>query len=194
MTDENLNVEVIEDELETLKARADLMGVSYHPNIGVANLRARLEEQLETKGLETEEAAPEVVETTLTPAQLEAQRINRLRKEAIALKRIRVTCMNPNKKEWEGEVFTVANSVVGTQKKYVPFNTEWHVPQIILNMIQERECQVFYTVVDPRTRQKSRKGKQTKEFAVEILPMLDEKQLKDLAQRQQMASGTTAAA
>ena len=96
--------------------------------------------------------------------------------------------MNPMKNEWPGEIFTTGNDVVGTFKKYVPFNADdgWHVPHIIYEMIRDRQCQVFTT-----TRTKNgvgvRQGKLIKEFAVEVLSDLTEAELAELAQRQAMA-------
>ena len=72
----------------------------------------------------------------------------------------------------------------------MPFNADegWHVEQIILNQIKQRECQVFVKKRGPNGLQTS-EGKLIKEFAVEVLPALTEKELKELAQRQAMASG-----
>ena len=176
------------DELTTLKERADLLGITYHPSIGVEKLRDKINAHLE--GTQEAEAAPVVVEEEQAPAgETLAQRNVRLRKNAAKLVRVNVTCMNPAKKEWEGEIFTAGNSIVGTHKKYVPFNTEdgWHIPQIILNQILQRKCQVFYSAKDDRGN-KIRKGKQIKEFAVDILPPLTPEELKDLAQRQAMGN------
>ena len=176
------------DELTTLKERADLLGITYHPSIGVEKLREKINAHLE--GTQEAKAASVVVEKEQTlNSETPAQRNVRLRKEAAKLIRVNVTCMNPAKKEWEGEIFTAGNSIVGTHKKYVPFNTEdgWHVPQIILNQILQRKCQVFYSAKDDRGN-KIRKGKQIKEFAVEILPSLTLEELKDLAQRQAMGN------
>jgi hypothetical protein len=96
--------------------------------------------------------------------------------------------MNPAKKEWDGEIFTAGNSLVGSMTKYVPFNADdgWHVPRIIYQQLVQRQCQVFTTVRDSRGNT-SRKGKLIKEFAIEVLPMLTAEELKDLAQRQAMA-------
>lgn len=93
--------------------------------------------------------------------------------------------MNPAKNEWEGEIFTAGNSVVGSYSKFVPFNTDegWHVPRIILNQIQQRQCQIFQTVKDSRGNS-TRKGKLIKEFAVEILDPLTPEELAELARRQ----------
>lgn len=165
------------DELSALKARADLLGISYHPSIGLEKLRDKVNAAL-SEG-EKEDGAAVSSEA--------AERVD-LQKKAAELVRIRVTCMNPAKKEWEGEIFTTGNAVVGTFKKFVPFNNDegWHVPRIILEMMQQRECQVFTTVRDSRGNS-TRRPKLIKEFAIEILPALTEEELKDLAQRQAMA-------
>lgn len=175
-----------QDELTALKARADMMGISYHPSIGLEKLRDKVNAAVtgepETPDAEQPEEAVAVEET-------ENQKRTRLKNDAARLIRIRVACMNPAKKEWEGEFFSAGNAVVGTMTKYVPFNAEdgWHVPNMILKMIQDRQCQVFYTVSDSRGN-KSRKGKLIKEFSVEILPDLTPEELHDLAQRQAMSN------
>lgn len=179
------------DELTALKARADLLGLSYHPNIGLEKLRSKINGVLADEPVDpavpeaTVGTAPEIapeVETTM-------QRRMRKRREATELVRIRVSCMNPAKKEWDGEIFTAGNSLVGSLSKYVPFNDAedgWHVPRIIYNLMVERQCQVFTTVRDSRGNS-TRKGKLIREFAIEVLPNLTANELKDLAQRQAMA-------
>lgn len=172
----------VQDELTVLKERADKLGISYHPSIGVDKLREKINAKL--SGETSEEAAGVTAPASPSADQIRIERIRR----ATELVRVRVTCMNPFKREWEGEIFTVSNSAVGTHKKYVPFNAEegWHVPRIILNQILERQCQIFVTEKDSRGN-RVRRGKLIKEFAVEILPPLTEAELKDLAQRQAMA-------
>lgn len=175
------------DELTLLKQRAQTLGIKFHPSIGLESLRSKVSAAL------TGEDAEEVVEEPVPEAPAAESRIqirNRLRKEASALVRVRVTCMNPNKKEWKGEIFTASNSIVGTFRKYVQFNTEegWHVPQIILNMIKARQFQTFYTIKNERGVA-VRKGKLVPEFAVEVLPPLTEKELLELSRRQALAGG-----
>ena len=173
MSDIDTDLPVV-DELTALKARADMMGVKYHPSISLEKLKEKI-----TAHMNAEEDKP-VAEPEMDRAALQ--------KSASELMRIRVTCMNPAKKEWEGEIFTVGNSVVGTFKKYVPFNADegWHVPRIIYEQLKDRECQVFTTVRDSRGNS-TRKGKLIKEFAIEVLPNLTEEEIKELAQRQAMA-------
>ena len=173
MSDIDTDLPVV-DELTALKARADMMGVKYHPSISLEKLKETITAHMNA-GEDKPTAEPEMDRAAL-------------QKSASELMRIRVTCMNPAKKEWEGEIFTVGNSVVGTFKKYVPFNADegWHVPRIIYEQLKDRECQVFTTVRDSRGNS-TRKGKLIKEFAIEILPNLTEEEIKELAQRQAMA-------
>ena len=174
------------DQLAVVKARAQRLGIKFHPSIGLDALRSKIAEALAT----SDELPSAVAETKAAPADKEtrAEARARLRKEAGKLVRIRLTCMNPSKKDWLGEVFTVSNSVVGTYRKMVPFNNDegWHVPQFILNMIKERKFQTFYSVKGPRGVT-IRKGKLVPEFAVEIMSPLTSAELAELARRQAMA-------
>jgi|TARA_B110000902_G_scaffold77495_1_gene92128 hypothetical protein len=183
MTDENVDDIPQESELDALKARAETMGLKFHPSSGVDSLKDKIAKALAGD----KEKAPVVASKPLSAKQKDVL----LKKQMSEQVRIRVACMNPAKREWEGEIFTTGNAVVGTIKKMVPFDTEWHVPRMILNMIQAKECQTFYTETDKRTGNKTRKGRIVKEFAVEILPALTAKELQELAQRQAMANGTS---
>lgn len=180
--------EIQQDELISLKARADLLGVQYHPSIGLEKLRDKVNaaataevKPAETKQTSVEEVAESQEETLV-------QRRFRKKREANTLMRIRVACMNPSKTEWDGEIFTAGNSLVGSFTKYVPFNADegWHVPRIIYNQIIQRQCQIFTTVRDSRGNN-VRKGKLIKEFAVEVLPDLTPEELAELARRQALA-------
>lgn len=193
MTDQNELDEgaVQESELDALKSRAATMGITFHPNIGLDTLRAKVQKALE--GADDKDADSESVPATAAvkaPAgETIAQRNYRIKQLATELIRVEVTCMNPQKKEWEGEIFTASNSAIGTVKLMVPFNTPWHVPRIIVTMMEERRCQVFYTVKDSKGN-KTRRGKLITEFAINKLPKLTDAQIKELAQRQAMANGT----
>lgn len=192
------DTELTQDELTTLKVRADLMGITYHPSIGVEKLRDKIAAAVSADEKVEGQAPPEEKVQNLPPAQevpapkveTEGERRKRLKMEALALVRIRLSCMNPAKKEWDGEIITVGNRLVGTVSKYVPFNAEegWHVPRIMFEMLKDKQCQIF---VSNKTKNgvTMRQGKLIREFAIEILPQLTEKELRDLAQRQAMAAG-----
>tara|TARA_B110000211_G_C13875214_1_gene462620 strand:+ start:105 stop:662 length:558 start_codon:yes stop_codon:yes gene_type:complete len=170
-------------ELSVLKETADDMGISYSKNIGVGKLRERIDAAMATSVAGAVIKEPEVV-----VKETEGQMRLRRHKEASALIRVRITCMNPNKREWQGEIFTVSNSVVGTFRSYVPFNLDegWHIPQIILNQVKTRQCQIFKTVNGPRG-EKVRKGALIPEFSIDVMTPLTQKELDELAQRQAMA-------
>lgn len=123
-------------------------------------------------------------------AETPNEKRRRIKRNAEELIRVRVTCMNPAKKDWPGEIFTVGNSAVGTIKKFVPFNAEegWHVPRMILEMMEQRVCQIF---VNKKTSHgvTVKEGKQIREFNIERLHPLDEEALEELARRQAMAAG-----
>lgn len=169
-------------ELDLLKQRATQMGLKFHHNIGLEKLKQMVNDKL--NGVDSGVTdSDDGSHKKLTKAQLKMQ----MRKDANKLVRVRVTCMNPNKKEWQGEFFAVSNSYIGTIKKYVPFGVEWHVPEVILKMIEARQFQTFYNEkVKGRT---VRKGRLVKEFGVERLPPLTEQELKELARRQAMRDG-----
>lgn len=181
MSEVNEDVLEVPSELDALKKRADMMGISYHPSIGLEKLREKVNAALS----EDKPEEPVVEETT---GETPAQKRKRLMDEASKLVRIRVTCMNPAKKEWDGEIITTGNSTVGTFKKFVPFNNDegWHVPNIIYQQLIQRECQVFVTKVDSRGN-KTRQGKLIKEFAIEVLPPLTKEELQELARVQAMS-------
>lgn len=173
-------------ELENLKSRAEKLGVKFHPSISAEKLREKIKaHQADGEG-EAGEDEPKAEDTTENPSLKKL----RLKREALKLVRVRITCMNPAKKEWEGEIITVANNAVGTVKRYVPFNTEdgWHVEHILLEQLRQRQCQIFVTEKDSRGN-KVRKGKLIREFAIEVLPPLTEEELAELAQRQALAKG-----
>lgn len=176
-------------ELENLKVRAEKLGVKFHPSISAEKLREKIK-AAQTEGEGSVGEQPEVKSVTATVEESPAAKKLRLKREGLKLVRVRITCMNPTKKEWEGEIFTVSNNAVGTVKRYVPYNAEdgWHVEQILLNQLRERQCQIFVTDKDSRGN-KIRKGKLIREFAIEVLDPLTEEELQELAQRQAMAKG-----
>ena len=179
------------DERTMLMERAKVLGLKPHPSIGLEKLREKVKEAMEkpdtASAPQEAPAAPVAEKSTKSPIKEETgpQRRARLHKEANRLVRVVVSCMNPRKQEQEFQMFSVSNSVIGTVTKVVPFDIEegFHVPQVILDSIQDAKCQVFHTVKGPRGN-KVRKGKLVKEFSVRILKPLTAKEMKDLARDQ----------
>lgn len=84
---------------------------------------------------------------TLSFADMEAKKMSKDKvknaKEALKLIRCTISCNNKNKTSYSGEIFSARNAVIDEVKKYIPFNVPTHIPQILLNMIKEKQLQVF---------------------------------------------------
>lgn len=186
------------DERELLMQRARLIGVEFSNNIGTETLRERIRAKMEA--LEEAEAPepepapePEVVnaltgEPTNTPKKtFRQQQID----EQMRLVRIRITCMDPKKKDLQGEIFTIANEYIGTVRKFVPFgevtDEGFHVPFCIYNMMTERQFLNIRTVKDKRSGAERPETQYSKEFAIEVLPQLTPAELGRLANAQAAA-------
>ena len=187
MSDQTENLEekeVTEVDLEAqrdaLLERAKTLGIKVSGNIGIDTLRERIREHLELKEDKKEETEDNSVET-FNEARA------RIRAEQTALIRVRLTNMNQEKKELNGEIFTVVNKYVGTVRKFIPYNSEpYHIPKILLDLLREKEfSQKFTTKVDGREVNQT---KWVKEFAIEVLPPLTKEELKQLA-TSQLAKG-----
>lgn len=158
-------------ELETLKQRADDMGIKYSPNIGVDTLRTKVNDALQPK-----EKAKVVINPTT------GSKYQDLVNEATKLIRVRVTNLNPNKKHSDGEFFRTGNSVISTISRFVPFESDTHVEQMLLNLINNRK---YATVREEKTPDGKKPVRSLrKEFQVEVLPALTKKELEELATEQ----------
>lgn len=104
-------------------------------------------------------------------------------KRAMKLVRVRISCNNPNKRSYQGEIFCVRNKAIDMVKKFVPFGTPTHVPQIILNMIKEKQLQQFTSKRLPNGIE-SKNVKLVPEYNVEILPPLTTEEFNAIRQKQ----------
>jgi hypothetical protein len=204
---DNSEVKLEADELKSLKQRADVIGLKFHPNIGLNKLRERVNAQLnkdadqltaDKKLAEKEQdTLPNVPQTetfertpkTSVKHETPIERKMRMHRKASRLIRIRMTCMNPSKKAWPGEVFTVSNSSAGTFRKYIPFNIDngWHIPQIMMGMLKERKFVEHYTAGKDSRGREIKRHRLVKEFAIEELPPLTKKELDELKTQQALA-------
>lgn len=112
-------------------------------------------------------------------------------KEQLRLVRIRIQCLDPKKKDLPGEIITLANEVIGTVRKYVPYgevtDDGYHVPFIIYNYLQERQFLNIRTGKDRRTGTPTVTSSWAKEFAIEVLEPLTQEELNRLAASQAAA-------
>lgn len=183
-------------ELAALKTKADTLGLTYHPSISSAKLSAKIKDHLEKL-----DAKPADALVVNTPAKAIAEdaplsksgKIKAMKDKALALVRVNIVCMNPAKREWDGEIFAVGNANLPTQKKFIPFNTTdgYHIPKIMFDALKERKCPVFY---NERMKtafgvQVVRRMKYIPEFNLVELPPLTPAELKELARQQAAAAG-----
>lgn len=120
----------------------------------------------------------------------EGQKKNRLRREAMALVRVRVSCMDPQKKNLKGELLCVSNKNFGTVQRFIPFNREWHIEKVLYDALAEKEYMVFDREKTGRAGIEVVTPRNVPAFNIQVLPPLTKGELKDLAQRQAMADGT----
>lgn len=125
-----------------------------------------------------------------TEPETPGQKKNRLRRDAMALVRVRVSCMDPQKKNLKGELICVSNRNFGSIQRFVPFNREWHIEKVLYDVLSEKEYMVFDREKTGRAGIEVVTPRNVPAFNIQVLPPLTKAELKDLAQRQAMADGT----
>lgn len=179
----------IPDELEMLKTRARVMGITFSNNIGIEALRKKIDDKLE--GQNEVDAEPEATNPLQSKKATPANIRQLLLDENMKLVRLRITNMDPKKKDLPGEIFTVANGYIGTIRKFIPYGevTEggYHVPYCIYKQLDKRK---FLNIRTSRSRNGEIKVDHSwaKEFALEVLPQLTPAELKRLALEQAAAN------
>ena len=194
MTDltQNENSDSIEEtvnELDLLKQRARMMGIQFSNNIGVEALRAKIEaKQAEESDNKIEVPAVKAASTKSAKATMLAA----MKSEQMKLVRLRISNLDPKKKDLRGEVITVGNDIMGKVAKFVPYgevtDNGYHVPQCIYNELKSRKFLHIRTTKNPRTGEAQVEQRLVPEFALEVLPQLTAEELAQLA-AQQAASG-----
>ena len=185
-------------ELDLLKRRADMMKIGYSNNIGVDALKAKIAAAMEGQK-PTSDNSPQAEAAQAQQAQNGNGDVNALTgtstkptkklslrqhliNEKMKLVRVRITNLDPKKKDLPGEIITVANEYLGTVRKFVPFgevtDNGYHIPQCLYDVLKER------TFVNIKVR-KGPKGEEivehqnAREFSLEVLPPLtaDEREI-----------------
>lgn len=190
---QNENTNSVEDgevnELDLLKQRARMMGIQFSNNIGVEALRAKIEaKQAEEADNKIEVPAVKAASTNSDKATMLAA----MKSEQMKLVRLRISNLDPKKKDLRGEVITVGNDIMGKVAKFVPYgevtDNGYHVPQCIYNELKSRKFLHIRTTKNPRTGEAQVEQRLVPEFALEVLPQLTAEELAQLA-AQQAASG-----
>ena len=187
------------DELTILKERAKVMGIPFSNNISLETLRKRVADKLEGK-----DEAPEVNALTGDPEIAQAMAAKPLdpKANAVALRklmhakqmrqvRVRVTNMDPKKKDLPGEIWTVANEYLGTVRKFVPYGEQtddgFHIPYCLYRLLDSKRFLHIRDVKDRTTGIVRQDKVWAKEFSLDVLPTLTQGELDRLAAAQAAA-------
>lgn len=179
------------DELKLLKERATLMGIKFSNNISVATLKEKIEEKMtggkkdETPATDSELKANPLDGDTEAPVKRKSLRKHLFERE-MKLVRVRITNMDPKKADLHGEVLCVANEYLGNVKKFIPYGeaTEggFHLEHCLYQTLKDREFLQVRTLKGDKTNGMTPRieTKWVREFAIEVLPMLTERELNEL--------------
>ena len=195
----NTEGETAVDELVLLKERAKQMGIPFSNNISLETLRKRISDKME--GKEEPEVNPltgdvEIAAITSAPKKLDAkQNALALRKmmqrDQMKLVRVRITNMDPKKKDLPGEIWTVSNEYLGNVRKMIPYGEQtdegFHIPYCLFRLLQSKRFLHIRTVKDRVTGVERQEKQWVKEFSLDVLPDLTKEELARLAAAQAAA-------
>ncbi len=168
-----------------LLARAQLMGLTIHPNAKNDTIAAKIAAALADKpDPETgkQETAPKPDVVADAEPEPKAKEIH----PAKRLHRVLVSCNDPQKADQTGDILSVSNGDVGNIRFYVHFNKPWHVPHIVLETMKESKLFLHSSRKDGReiiTREVPR-------YNIQYLDPLNDKQRERIAAKQAAALAT----
>ena len=111
-------------ELQILKEQADALGIEYAANVTIKNLKAKITEHLKDDSVEDKN-----------------QQIKDAKLDSTKLVRVIITPVDSSKRDYQGQYFSVGNDVIGTISRFVPFNEEWLIEDILAKHIENKEFQ-----------------------------------------------------
>lgn len=193
-------------DIEHLRSIANNFNISFHPAIKEDKLYQKIKEYCEANNMNIDEVmdtstdtkSEDVKENENDYSHFSFNEVDKKHnkeeadsrtKEAMRLVRCIISCNNKNKTNYKGEIFSVRNAVLPEVKKYVPFNVATHVPQILLNVIKEKDYQLFREETLPNGN-KTKRPYLIKEYNIQILPPISTKELEAIKQKQ-LAEGFT---
>ncbi len=189
-------------ERELLKEKADLLGVEYAGNISTDKLRALVNE---ANGEPVEEvvAEEEKVVDTKAPKEVKPRKLTddeavqfaiaKQRKDMMKLKRVIISCNDPQMKDWDTTPYlSISNSILTLPKMVVPLNVEWHIPMAYYDMLKGQKCWISVKGRDEKGRAIT-KRKQIARYNIQDLPDLTQEELDELKKAQITRDGVAKA-
>lgn len=186
-------------ELDMLKNRARLMGIVFSNNIGIDSLKGKIQAKLDDDDARSQpsdqqddEDEPEVKSEPMSKVAAAQKMRDDMFTDQMKLVRLRITNLNPSKKDLPGEIITFANRILGSVRKFVPFgeatDNGYHVPYCIYQLLKDREFVNIKTRKDSRGRVHI-ESNMAREFALEVLDPLTTVELARLSAAQSAAAG-----
>ncbi|QGH72826.1 MAG: hypothetical protein [Podoviridae sp. ctLUJ1] len=180
-----------EDEMAALKARARLLKITVRGNPSLETMRKLVNDAI-TGVSEDEKSGDESATESRAPLSKQDKE-KQIHDDALRLVRVKIACMNPAKRDVQGEIISVGNKIVGTVKKFIPFIAAnhpdgYHIPNILYQHLKQRKYQGFRTITHSNG-QKTQKAELFNEFAIEVLPNLTPEQMQELARIQAAKKG-----
>lgn len=177
-----------EMELAMLKNRARTMGLTFSNNIGLDALRQKINEKMEPETKDTPSAEPEFLNDPAVPVVKKLNIRQWVQQEQMKLVRLRITNLNPSKKDLPGEIFTISNEYLGNIKKYIPYGavTEdgYHVPYCIYKQLKARKFLNITTKKGTGNQGLVIQQQWVPEFALEVMTPLTKDEITSLAAAQ----------
>lgn len=163
------------EDFQLLKDEADMMGISYSPNIGFETLRERVNAKKLAGKTEVTSLSKE--ERIRQAAYLEAHK----------LVRCVIACLNPSKQSLTSEHMIVSGEYFGTIKRQVPLGSStsegWHIENAIYQHMKDKK----FTKIETRKNESGRdeqRAYSVPEYTIVVLPPLTEEELDKLKRRQ----------
>lgn len=163
--------EEVKSELQLLKEQADALGVEYPNNVTIKSLKKKITEHLNKESVEESN-----------------QHYQEHYTENMKLVRVIVTPVDSAKRDYQGEYFCVGNELLGTVKRFVPFNEEWMVENILVKHIKSKEFQ-FIQSKDGEKGTRHLVSKIIPAYNVTILPSPTKAEIEDLKRIQEAREG-----
>lgn len=194
-----------------MKNRAKTLGVKFHPSIKADSLSVKIRDHIDkqarsSKIISDEQVTDNAVNASQTNKIVE-EKINELddndadqaelkaklraRQEATKMVRIIISSMDPSRSEHKGELISVGNSVIGNITKFIPYETEWHVENIVYLALKEKKYR-------QTVRKKEGQGRITQSsrlvqaLSIQLLAPLTEAELKELKRQQALLDSEAA--
>ena len=171
----------VELDLEEVRAKAKELGVSYHPAQKAETIQHNIDEFLSNQ--QVVEAAAEAPKAD--KPETEAEMVDRIKKEALALVPVTVTSMDPADTNLTGVVISVGNRKLGQVSKAIPFGYKWYMPKILLeHMEKQMFCRSSMVPVPGVPGQERLNTQWIKKYAIQYHPMPTPEELAELAKAQ----------